>query len=112
METAMRANSLVVRCMVVPEGDQWVALCLDFDLAAQAATVAEAKERLDAQISDYVTQAVTVDRQDAPYLLRRKAPLRYRALFRWLELREHIAHHVANGRAAYERAMPLVPAHA
>jgi len=98
--------------MVRPEGDQWVALCLDFDLAAQGASMAEVKDRLDAQIFDYVTQAVTVDRQNAPYLLRRKAPLRYRVIFRWLEFRDHIAHQVANGRAAYERTVPLVPAHA
>ncbi len=108
----MRPESLVVRCLAMREGTHWVALCLDFDLAAQGESINEVKESLDAQIRDYVLEAATVDQAHAPYLLRRKAPLRYRMLFRWLELKEKIAHKVSSGRAAYERAMPLVPAHA
>lgn len=108
----MHADGLLVRCLAMREGEHWVALCLDFDLAAQGDSFLEVKERLDAQIVDFVTEAATIDREHAPYLLRRKAPLKYRLLYRWLGLRKKVAARFGNGRAAYERAMPLVPAHA
>lgn len=108
----MHADRLIVRCLAMREGEHWVALCLDFDLAAQGDSFAEVKDRLDAQIIDFVTEAATVDREHAPYLLRRKAPLKYRLLYRWFNLRNRLVAHLGNGRSAYERAMPLVPAHA
>jgi hypothetical protein len=32
----VRPNELVLRCYAERKGDHWVALCIDFDLAAQA----------------------------------------------------------------------------
>lgn len=105
----MHPERLVIRCMAIKDGPLWVGLCVDLDLATQGDSLAEVKDRLDAQIRDYVREAVTVDREHAPRLLRRKAPLRYRLTYRWLQLRERVTHHL-NGGAAYERSMPLVPA--
>ena len=41
---------LMLRCFAQKDGAQWVAVCVDLNLAAQADTCAEAKKRLDAQI--------------------------------------------------------------
>jgi len=64
-----------VRCYAKKSETQWVALCIDLCLAAQADTFEEVKSKLDAQINDYVYEALTVDRAHAKQLLSRKAPL-------------------------------------
>lgn len=74
----MKAPDLVIRCYVKRSRDQWVAVCVDLCLAAQADTQREAKEKLVAQIHSYVEEALTVDRDFADELLNRKAPMRQR----------------------------------
>ncbi len=105
----MKTEDLVVRCLLRRDGDQWVALCVDFDLAAQGSTRAEAKQHLAAQIVDYVMQAQTVDKAHGARLLRRKAPLKYRALFHWLTMVDHWNNAKKRGKA-YFQPLPLVPA--
>ena len=70
---------LVFKGYAVREDGVWVAVCLDFCLAAQADTVEEAMEKLMLQIAEYVYDAVAgEDRDQGDYLLhRRKAPLAY-----------------------------------
>jgi hypothetical protein len=104
----MKSEDLLVRCLVWRDGVQWVALCVDFDLAAQGDTMAAAQSSLEEQISDYVREAVTVDRAHGGALLRRKAPLRHRLMFRWLELLAHIDH-LRTSRTAYESPLPMMP---
>lgn len=64
-----------VRCYAKRSKGQWIAVCIDLCLAAQADSFGEAKAKLEAQINDYVHEAVTVDREHARVLLTRKAPL-------------------------------------
>jgi hypothetical protein len=71
---SMNTNELIIKCFAKKEQDLWVAICLDFCLASQGDTFEEAKNKLEQQITDYVTEAL----QDAEYgsqLLSRKAPL-------------------------------------
>lgn len=75
----MRAPDLVLRCYIKPSAGQWVAICVDLCLAAQADTAAEARRMLERQIVSYVEEALTVDRDFAGELLARKAPLYQRA---------------------------------
>jgi hypothetical protein len=102
----MSPENLFVRCMAKREGELFVAVCLDFSLAAQGYSLDEAREKLHAQIADYVIQACTVDRQHAGELLTRRAPLRDRLLFSWARLRARL---VAEG-LAYREALPMQPA--
>jgi len=72
----MKPNELILHCYAIKDGSQWVALCLDFDLAAQGDTFIEARQSLDEQIRSYLEDAlIGDDRQHAPALLSRKAPL-------------------------------------
>ena len=74
----MRASKLILRCYAELSESQWQAFCLDFSLAAQADTFEEARAKLDAQIREYVCDALTgQDKEHAPYLMRRRAPLRF-----------------------------------
>lgn len=61
-------------------------MCIDLSLAAQGATFNEARERLDAQMREYVHEALTVDREHAAELLSRKAPLYQRLTWHALNL--------------------------
>ena len=58
----MKAPELILRCYLKKRDGQWVAVCIDLCLAAQADTASEARRRLEAQIVDYVEEALTVDR--------------------------------------------------
>ena len=72
----MKPQDLVVRCYATKHDDLWVAVCIDLSLAVQGASVAEVQGKLNAQITEYVHDALAGD--DRPYaadLLRRKAPL-------------------------------------
>lgn len=72
----MRHPEWKIRCYARRDGaGAWVALCLDFDLAAQGETFEEARTRLDGMMTDNVADALTgPDRGHAAALLNRRAP--------------------------------------
>ena len=98
-------ESLVLRCLALQRRGYWVAMCIDLDLAVQATTAAQARKLLKEQMTSYVTDALTVDSKHASVLLKRKAPLRYRLMYRFNKL---VNTH--KRKQTYEAAMPLVPA--
>lgn len=61
--------------MAWKEHGLWVAVCLDFSLAAQGNTLQDAKDGLHGQVLAYVNEAMTVDAEHARELLLRRAPL-------------------------------------
>ena len=71
----MKPSDLLVRCMAWRDGDLWIASCIDFGLAAQGHSFAEARDRLHGQIVSYVREAVTIDAAHADVLLTRRAPM-------------------------------------
>lgn len=72
----MRPKQLLVKCYAEQEGHDWVAVCLDFNLAAQGDSFEEVKIKLESMIYDYVYDAlVGEDRRYAAQLLSRRAPL-------------------------------------
>lgn len=103
----MQPQDLIVRCMARREGDVYVAVCLDLTLAAQGATLSDARNRLHAQIADYVKQAFTVDSAHAVELLTRKAPLSHRLAYHVCKLRSRMR--PALRRFVYAEALPLRP---
>lgn len=73
-----------VRCFVKPTDGVWVAMCIDLGLSAQGESCKEAKAALYSQVSDYVHQALNVDREHAEELLNRKASLAFRIEYHWI----------------------------
>ena len=67
-------QSSLLRCYIKQEQDQWIAVCIDLNLATQADSSNEAKQKLEAMIKSYVTEAFTIDKNYAEQLLSRKAP--------------------------------------
>ena len=70
----MTIKTPLLRCFIKQENSQWIAVCIDLNLAAQADTSNEAKQTLEAMIKSYVTEALTIDKNYAEQLLSRKAP--------------------------------------
>jgi hypothetical protein len=71
----MKSKDLILRCYIKMAEGQFVAVCIDLCLAAQADTAKQARTMLVSQIESYVEEALTVDREFADDLLNRKAPL-------------------------------------
>ncbi|WP_394239846.1 hypothetical protein [Vibrio astriarenae] len=65
---------MVIRCLVKREGELFVAMSLEFGLAAQANSLDEAKSKLEAQVDEYLEDAYTVDSAYRKQLLSRKGP--------------------------------------
>lgn len=68
-----------VKCFAFGRDDRWQALCVDFDLAVQGASLEEATRLLDAAVQAYVEAAAAEAPAAAARLLRRSAPLAVRA---------------------------------
>ena len=100
--------NLTVRCMARREGAVWVALCIDFSLAAQGESLSEARSRLHAQIGIYVREAFGVDAKHAEVLLSRRAPLFDRFIYRWCKLKSKLMPKLRD--LVYREALPLTPA--
>lgn len=113
MSIAMRPRQLIVRCYAEQKQGYWVALCLDFTLAAQGETFQAAKAGLEAQIREYVYDAlVGEDRAQATYLLARRAPLRDWSKYYLARAIARVHRRVGMLRTHkfFKEVMPMVPA--
>jgi ferric iron reductase protein FhuF len=100
----MKTTELVLKCYIDREEGSWVAVCLDFNLATQAESQHDAKQKLEAMIHSYVSEALTNDREYADQLLTRKAPLSLWARYYFIALMSllHKDH-----RSTFSEVMPL-----
>ena len=104
----MNPKELIVKCYAEQESGCWVAVCLDFNLASQGDSFGEVKSKLEAQIYDYIYDALAGE--DKPYsaqLLSRRAPLSFWLKYYFIKLKIAVWH--STGRIFHE-TMPLIPA--
>jgi len=111
----MHPRHLLVRCYAKRDADLWLAVCLDFALAAQADTLDEARHKLDAQIRDYLHDALAgTDRMHAGQLLARRAPLsfwmEYWALRAGYALKKMFRRQRPGHAFPFSEVLPMVPA--
>lgn len=117
-------SPFIVRCYAKQQEGQWVALCIDLDLAAQGETLESVREKLSEQVASYLEEAISIDRAHAVTLLTRKAPFRYRAEYQWLRALHGVMRRVPAFRAlvvsmqgwrknaAFDEVVPDVRLHA
>ncbi len=68
-------GQLILRCYGYNNGNQWVGICVDLDIAIQANTETELKKKMETAVRSYIEVVLnTSDRESIPALLRRKAP--------------------------------------
>ena len=105
----MKPRQLFLRCLADKSNGQWQAFCLDLDLAAQGETLDEAKAKLEAQISEYVFDALAGEDQEyADQLLSRRAPLALWFRYYWYGfLLKGL--HLNDGIRRFKERLPLVP---
>ena len=106
----MKPNQLVLRCYAEHRDGTWQALCLDFTLAAQGDSPEGVIEKLEAQICEYVEDAlVGIDKDHSKELIKRKAPPKYWAKYYYY--RSLIALHRAKSDLfrLSDIPMPLTP---
>lgn len=96
----MRKLRKVIRCMAYKKGDLYIAICLDLSLAAQANTMQEAMQKMEAQIDDYLNE-VRQEPQYALQLLNRPAPFSQWLKYYWLKF-ESILSGNKKGSAFFE----------
>lgn len=99
---------LVIRCLAEKQDNLWQVICLDFCLAAQDENLETAKQKLQAQIKDYLHDALEgEDRAFSNELLTRKAPWKYRAKYHITKLL-HDCLNVHNGSSEFfNQTLPL-----
>lgn len=107
---ALRPAQLILRCYAERQGEQWVALCLDLTLAAQAETFDDARAKLEAMIVEYVYDAVAgEDKAHAAELLSRKAPLPYWLKYWYYRARERVGAARHGLWRLFSEPFPLLP---
>lgn len=111
----MRPQDMIIRCYAERVGDQWEAFCLDLSLGAQGETFDEAKHKLEEQIRELVHDALQgEDRENAPLLFARKAPLSFWTHYWYASARTAFAQRFlgrpSRRRVRFVEALPLVPA--
>jgi hypothetical protein len=70
-------------CVAHHRGEQWEAICLDFDLAVQGRTFEDVQARLQEAIGTYVEDALAQPEPSRSKLLHRRAPLTARLSWLW-----------------------------
>lgn len=106
----MRAPDLVLRCYAEKQDHDWVAVCLDLNLAAQAESFREARHKLEGMICEYVSDAVVgQDKQHARQLLTRRAPLYFLFKYYRIYFLRRIARAGNNVRKLFSETLPLTP---
>lgn len=102
---------IVLRCLLEhDEPDSWFAICLDLNVFARAATAGQARTRLHQEISRYLDEAYTVDREHFADLVPRRAPLRFWLRFYLAVLQERLGPK-PRGAEGFRETVPLAPAH-
>src|SRR3989338_6400149 len=105
----MKAKDLILRCYAAKEADgSWYAICLDLNLFAQADSLQDVKIKLHSMLKEYIAEAVTVDKEYAGALLRRKAPFSFFARYYFVYIL-NLFHTFKNIRT-FNDPLPLVPA--
>lgn len=79
----MKNQALTLRYYVKRGKSQWVAICIDLSLAAQANSREEAIKKLESMIHSYVEDTLGKHREYAEQLLSRKAPLSQKIFYHW-----------------------------
>jgi predicted RNase H-like HicB family nuclease len=105
---------LLVRCLAERRDTQWQAFSLEFGLAAQGESLNEAKQKLDAMISNYIEDAlIGQDRENAHILLKRKAHWSVYARYYFASTMFHFQAFGATlkNRQVFNDALRLTPEH-
>ena len=84
----MKKPEMFFRCYARKDGDVYVAVCIDLNLAFQGDTVEAARKGLDTLIHEYLQDAIEHNREHLADLIDRPAPLNLRMRYYWIAFRQ------------------------
>ena len=90
-----------ITCYAEGSGDQWEAICLDFDIAVQGGSFDEVYRGLQDSVALYLEHVSTLPEADRRRLLARRAPLRERLKFAYHAFRTGLGLDGANGKQLF-----------
>ena len=70
-----------VTCVAERKGGKWEVICLDFDIAIQGDSFEEVTKEMDIALNDFLEYVLTLPKEEARMLLRRRAPLSLRLYY-------------------------------
>lgn len=103
----MRPDDLILRGYTVPDGDSYFAICLDLNIYARGDSVEEATEKCVQFVGEYINEAISDDVEHASHLLRRRTPLKFWALYRFMQVAIVISRLLRGSRGKPRRGGPF-----
>lgn len=110
MGKSMNLRNLVLRGYAEKVDDQWQIFCVDLNLAAQADTFDDARNKLESMVVEYVYDAlVGEDKAHAAELLSRKAPMGFWLKYYYIKAICHVGA-LKNGlKCLFDLPLPMEP---
>jgi len=107
----MTPKKLILRCYGRQINSQkWYAVCLDFNLAVEASSLNEMREKMKEVITSYLDTVLdTEDVNSIPELLSRRAPISDWLFYYYVALMYHITHPPKN--ILFKASIPFHLAH-
>jgi len=104
----------MIRCLLEKKDGQWIAVSLEFGLAAQADSEYEARRKLEVMVRSYVYDAlVGEDKEHADILLKRRAPLgtfvKFYVAIMASRIRAYGGGQNGSHNSAYREPVPMAP---
>ena len=84
---------IAVRCVAEGRGNDWQAICLDFDIAVQGPSFENVYRELNQQIVSYIETVSHYSPEERKSFYNRKAPLLLRLRYMWRQ----ITHYLGSG---------------
>ncbi|QNH64565.1 DUF1902 domain-containing protein [Proteus vulgaris] len=100
-----------LRCMAYSQDGIYIAACLDLSLAAQADSLKEAMDKLEAQIKDYFEEVASDPQYANQLIYHRKAPLSMWVKYWSIPVANLIRKIVRSGNAKYVKIDNIFKGH-
>ncbi len=105
---SLKPAHLVVRCFSEKEKDgSWFAMCLDLNLELRDDSFSDACVGLRESIHDYLTSALSGDKDYSRDLLHRAAPIPYWFRYYWIFLKTKLRLSKAGEAQVFTETLPL-----
>ncbi len=105
----MKLDDLKLQCYAEKdaEGD-WFAICLNLNISTSASSYKEAKDKLESMIKEYISEAITEDKEYIGDLIPRHAPLNFYISYYYYLIVDRLNHHKnAQKHKIYNAVLPV-----
>jgi hypothetical protein len=105
----MKLDDLKLQCYAEKdaEGD-WFALCLNLNISATASSYKEVANKLELMIKEYISEAITEDKEYISDLIPRRAPLNFYIKYYCYLIMDYLNNHKSSKKhKVYNTVLPV-----